>query len=64
MDVGLERVHRLLDDQLHADGRRQMKDDIAAVDHLGELRLVHHGIDDVRESRMAFQVRNVVDRTG
>jgi hypothetical protein len=33
-----------------------VKDDIAAIDHLGEQRLVGHGVDDVREARMAFQV--------
>jgi hypothetical protein len=34
--VGFDRVHRLLDDQLDADGRGEMKDDVAAVDELGE----------------------------
>ena len=64
VDVRLERVHRLFDDQLDADGRGQMKDDVAAIDHLGQQRLVGHRVDDVRESRMVFQVRDVVDRAG
>ena len=38
--VGLDRVHRLLDDQLHADGGGEVKDDVAAIDELGEQRLV------------------------
>ena len=50
MHVGLDRVHRLLDDQLHADSGGEMEDDVAAVDHLGEQRLVGHRVDDVREA--------------
>ena len=38
--VGLDRVDRLLDDQLHADGRGEVEHDVAVVDQLGEQRLV------------------------
>ena len=64
MHVGFDRVHRLLDDQLHADGRGQMKDDVAAVDHLGEQRFVGHRVDRVREARCLFEMADVVDGTG
>ena len=33
-DVGLDRVHRALDDQPHADGRREVHGHVAAVDEL------------------------------
>ena len=48
--VRLDRVHRPFDDQLHADGGGQMEDDVAAVDPLGEQRLVVDGVDHVREA--------------
>ena len=48
--VGLDRVHRLLDDQLDADGGGEMKDDVAAVDQLGQQRFVRHRVDDVLEA--------------
>ena len=62
--VGFDRVHRLLDDQLHADRRGKMEHDVAPVDHLGEQRLVRHRVDDVREPRARLEVRDVVDRAG
>ena len=64
VDVGLDRVHRLLDDQLDADRRGQVEDDVAAVDHLGEQRLVGHRVDGVGEAGRALQMRDVVDRAG
>ena len=62
--VGLDRVHRLLDDQLDADGGGEMKHDVAAIDQLGEQRLVVDRVDEVLESGAPFQVRDVVDRAG
>ena len=62
--VGLDRVHRLLDDQLHADRRGQVEDDVAAVDHLGQQRFVGHRVDGVREAGVALQMADVVDRAG
>src|SRR5579885_1678439 len=41
-----------------------MKDDVAAVDQLGEQRLVVDRVDEVLESRPPLQVRDVVDRSG
>ena len=41
-----ERVHRLLDDQPHADGGGEVVDDVALVDELVHDRRVEHGVDD------------------
>ena len=60
--VGLDRVDGLLDDQLHADRGRQVEDDVAAVDELGQQRLVRDRVDGVVEPRLVLQVRDVVDR--
>jgi hypothetical protein len=51
--VGLDRVDRLLDDQLDADGGGEMKTTSAAVDELGEQRLVVDAVDEVFEARAA-----------
>ena len=48
--VGLDRVHRLFDDLLHADRCGEMEDDVAAVDELGQERLVLDGVDRVAEA--------------
>jgi hypothetical protein len=45
--VGLDGVHRLLHDQLDADGRREMEDHGRAVDQLGDQRLVEDAVDGV-----------------
>ena len=37
--VGFDRVHRLLDDQLDAYGGGEVKDDIGAIDELGDDRV-------------------------
>ena len=52
VDVGLDGVDRRFDDQLHADGGRKVKDDVAVVDQLGEQRLVGHAVDGVAEARL------------
>ena len=62
--VGLDRVDGLFDDQLHAHGGGEVEHHVAAVDHLGEQRLVRDRVDDVRESLLALQVNDVFDRTG
>ena len=59
--VGFDRVDRLLDDEPDADGGGEMKDDIAAVDELGQQRLVLDRVDEVLESRPALQVGDVAD---
>ena len=62
--VGLDGVHRLFDDELDADRRREMKDHIAAVYQLGQQRLVVDRVDEVLETPAPFDVRDVVDRAG
>ena len=62
--VGFDRVDRLLDDQLDADRRGEVKDDVAAIDELGEQRLVVDRVDEVLEPGASLQVRDVVDRSG
>ena len=64
VDVGFDRVHRRFDDQLDADGGGEMDDDVAAIDELGEHRLVRDGVDGVVELRVRLEVRDVVDRSG
>ena len=49
LEVGHERVHRLLDDQPHAHGRSEVVDDVALVDELVDDSAVEHGIDDEME---------------
>ena len=51
VDVGLDRVHRLLDDQLDADRGREVEDDVGAVDQLRDQRLVVDRVDRVLEAR-------------
>ena len=60
--VGLDRVDRRLHDQLHADGRGQVEDDVAVVDQLGQQRLVGDAVDRVAEPRVPLQVLDVLDR--
>ena len=54
LEVRDERVHRLLDDQPHADGRGEVVDDVALVHELVDDAELEHGVDDeveVRRSR-------------
>ena len=60
--VGLDRVDRLLDDQLHADRGGEMKDDVAAIDELGQQRLVVDRVDEVLEAGAPLEVRDVLHR--
>ena len=62
--VGFDRVHRLLDDQLHADGGREVKHDVAAIDQLREQRFVRDRVDRVGKTRAALEMGDVVDRSG
>ena len=64
MHVGLDGVHRLFDDQFHADRRREMEHHVAAIDELGEQRLVIDRVDEVFESRPSLEVGDVVDGAG
>jgi hypothetical protein len=62
--VGLDRVHGLFDDQLHADRRGEVKHDIGAIDQLREQRFVGDAVDVVREAGPSLEMGDVVDRAG
>jgi hypothetical protein len=64
LQVGHERVHGLLDDQAHADGRCEVEDDVDLVHELVDDRRVEDGVDDEMEVPPARQVLDVVDRAG
>ena len=61
MDVGLDGVHRRLDDQLDADGRREVEDDVALIDEFGHQPAVVDAVDGVVVARVRLQVRDVVE---
>ena len=62
-DVGLDGADRRLDDQLHADGGRQVEDDVATVDQLGTMRRagVLDRVDGDLEALSDPQVVDVLD---
>ena len=62
--VGLDRVHGLLDDQLHAHRGRQVEDHVGAIDELGDDRVVEDGVDRVVEALALLEMGDVVDRSG
>ena len=62
--VGLDGIHRLLDDQLDADRGGEVEDDVASIDQLGEQSLVVDRVDEVLEPGPPLEMRDVVDRTG
>ena len=64
LDVRDHRVHRLLDDQAHADGGGEVVDDVALVDELADDRPGEHRVDDEVEARVLAQVGDVVDAAG
>jgi hypothetical protein len=57
-------VHGAFHDQLYADGRRQVKDDVALIDQLGGYRLVMYALDGVMKARVVLQMANVFEATG
>ena len=59
-----ERLHRLLDDQPHADRRGEVVDDVALVDELVDDRPVQHRVDDEVEVRAVAEMLDVVERSG
>ena len=64
LQVRDERVHRLLDDQPHADGGRQVVDDVALVDELVDDRRREHRIDDEVEALVPAKVLDIRERAG
>jgi hypothetical protein len=61
-DVREERAHRLLDDEPHADHRRQVVDDVALVDELVDDGRRKHGVDDEMEVPALAEVGDVLER--
>ena len=59
LDVRHERVHRLLDDEAHADRGRQVVDDVAAMHELVHDRRLEHRVDDEMEVAPVAQVRDI-----
>ena len=64
MDVGLDRPHRAVHDQLHADRRGKVVDVIGLVHELGHEPAVVAGVDRVAEARFVPKVPDVLDRAG
>jgi len=64
VDVRDERVHRLLDDQPHADRGGEVVHDVAAVDELVDDRRLQHRVDHEVEVAALAQVRDVSLRAG
>ena len=62
LEVRDERVDGLLDDQPHADRRRQVVDDVALVHELVDDRRLEHRVDDEVEVLAGHQVLDVPHR--
>ncbi len=62
--VGLDRVHGVLDDELHPDRRREVEDHVRAIDELGDDPIVENGVDGVLEALPPLEVEDVVDGAG
>ena len=61
--VRFDRPHRLFDDQAHADGRGEVIHDVAAIDQLGQQRLVFDRVDGVVELGVVPELVDVLDRS-
>ena len=64
MHVRFDRMYRLLDNQLHPDGGCKVEHHVASVDELGQQRFVVDRVDEVFEPGPAFEMGDVVDRSG
>src|SRR5215212_954906 len=62
--VCFDGAHGTLDDQLHADCRGEMEDDVTLIDQLGGNRLVVDSLDRVMKTRVTFEVLNILERAG
>ena len=62
--VGFDYVNRVVDNQVHPHGRRQVKDDVGLADQSVHHNLVCNGVDDKREPVRATQVLDVVQAPG
>jgi hypothetical protein len=64
LDVRFDRVHRPLDDETHADGGRQVNDDVTALHELGDERFVGDRADVMLEVGPSDQVLDVGEAAG
>ena len=64
MNVVFDRVNRLFHNELDAHRGREVKDDVTAIDELGQEGLVAHRVDEVLEAAAALQFGDVVHRAG
>ena len=59
--VGFDGAHRAFDDQLHADGGRQVQDNVAAIDEFCHHPGLVHAVNRVVEARMSLEVGDVIN---
>ena len=64
LDVGCKGVERLLDDQLHADGRGKVHDNVALTHHLVDGQVVEHRPLHKAEVRVVFDYSQVGQAAG
>ena len=64
MNIGFDGTDRRLDDQLDADGRREVKHGVAAIDVLRHHRFVEDGVDHAGEVWMRPEVIDVGNGSG
>jgi len=64
VDVGLDRPHGAVDDELDADSGGQVHDDVGLVDELGDHGVAIGRADRVLEARIALQVADVLHAAG
>ena len=63
-DVGLDRLHRVLDDQLHTHGRRQMDDHVRFGGHAFEHNLIGDAGTGEAKIGVVEKARDVVEGSG
>src|SRR5215831_7289804 len=61
MYVGFNCADRLLDNQFHTDGSREVEDDVGTIDELRQKGLVIHRPDRVLEARPTLEMDDIVD---
>jgi hypothetical protein len=62
VDVGLDRAHGALDNEVDADRRGEVVDDVGLVDELRDDRRAGARLDRVAEAGVGLQMAHVVDR--
>ena len=64
LDVVLDRSHRTLDDQPHADGSRQVKYRVGVIDQLRQQMTIENRFDDIVKTAPDFQPLDILNRAG